>query len=176
MHIQHRFISAWTLHDNHKDGLSMSHASLLGPDRISKGVQCSTCTKTQKNIPRAPHILQLYTPIRLSCQQLHTLKGPAFNRLLRFVVRWWNAERCVLSTQSLSQYISLPISLSPALFPFTVLNYHSKWDLVFFLSPFSTQFNQVMKWLSDSPGQTVLGPWHFHRALLKCTRSWWFLL
>lgn len=96
------FISAWTLHDNRKDGLSMSHASLLWPDRISKGVQCSTCTKTQQNIPRAAHILQLYTPIRLSCQQLHTLKGLAFNRLLRFVVRWWNAERCVLPTQSLS--------------------------------------------------------------------------
>lgn len=129
-----------------------------------------------KNTTKHPPILQPYTPIRLSCQQLHTLKGLAFNRLLRFVVRWWNAERCVLPTQSLSLYIYLSPSLSPALFPSTVLNYHSKWDLVFFLSPFSTQFNQVMKWLSHFPGQMVLRPWHFRRHLLKCTSSCRFLL
>lgn len=43
-------------------------------------------------------------------------------------------------------------------------------------SPFSTQFNRVMKWLPDSAGHTPLRPPHSEGGPVKCRRSGWFLL
>lgn len=43
-------------------------------------------------------------------------------------------------------------------------------------SPFSTQFNRVMKWLPDSSGHTVLWPAHSEGGPVKCRRSGWFPL
>lgn len=43
-------------------------------------------------------------------------------------------------------------------------------------SPFSTQFNRVMKWLPDSSGHTALRPPHSEGGPVKCRRSGWFPL
>lgn len=43
-------------------------------------------------------------------------------------------------------------------------------------SPFSTQFNRVMKWLPDSSGHAALRPPHSEGGPVKCRRSGWFPL